>query len=77
MKEIKLVQFLRFLTRDDRLFRKVLLRFPLATALGSFILNWLVLDKGLSKSLSASAFIFLLTCFIGLIGEIMRRGKLR
>jgi hypothetical protein len=81
MKEYKsesnLAQFFKFLTTDDRRFRKAVFYSPFVTATCSFILNWLVLDKNFSESLFASAFIFLLVCFIGLVYEVIKRKNLR
>lgn len=81
MKERKnenhLAQFFKFLTTDDLRFRKAVLYSPFVTAICSFVLNWLVFDKSFSESLFASAFIFLLICFIGLVSEATRRRNLR
>jgi uncharacterized membrane protein len=76
-KENNLAQFFKFLTTDDLRFRKAVLYSPFITAIFSFFLNWLVFDKSLSESLFASAFIFLLICFIGLVYEATKRRNLR
>jgi hypothetical protein len=81
MKDIKnengLIRFLKFFMTDSPRFRIAVFHFPLITGVGSFILNWLILDKGFSYSLTGEAFVFLLVCFIGIVGEIFRRRNLR
>jgi hypothetical protein len=72
-----LAQFFKFLTTDDLRFRKAVLWSPFVTAVCAFILNWLVLDKSFSESSFASAFVFLIICFIGLVYEVTRRRNLR
>ena len=76
MKENKFSQFLAFLTNNDRLFRKAVFFSPLITSILGFILS-ILRGKGLSESLFTAAFLFLLTCFIGIVYQIMSRRNLR
>jgi len=65
-------QFFKSSATDGTRLRNAVLYSPFVTAIGSFILNWLVLNKNLSASLIAAAFVFLLVCFIGLGYEAVR-----
>lgn len=77
MKDTKLMQFLEYLTTDDSRFRIAVLFYPLLLAIGSFILWWLLKGRNSRESLLFSAFIFLLSCFIGIVSQAVRRKNLR
>lgn len=75
MKSNKLTKFYEFLLTDDRDFRQGVFHIPLTVAIGMFLLQWLVRDRSIKESLFASAFIFLLVCFIGLVSRAFERGR--
>jgi len=68
--------FLVFLMTNDIDFRVSVFYYPLLAAAAGF-LWWLLRGRGLSEVLLFSAAMFLFTCFVGLVYQAMRRGKLR
>jgi hypothetical protein len=72
MRENKRAGFFDFLTTKDPHLRVAAFYLPLAIASGTFVLNWLVREQGLSESLFASALMFLIVCFIGVVSELVR-----
>lgn len=77
MKESKVIRFVEFLMTDDLFFRLAIFYLPLIIAIGTFFLQWLVRGKSVTESIFSSAFIFLIVCFIGVVGEAVKRGNLR
>jgi len=69
--------FLEFLMTDNKAFLLAVLYLPLGSSVGMFFLRWLIRGESVSSSLAAAAFIFLLACFIGIVGEIFKRKNLR
>jgi len=70
-------RFLDFLNTRDRVFRTLTLYLPLGASAGLFVLNWLIRGKGAAESLTDSALLFLIVCFIGLVEEAVRQSRLR
>jgi RHS repeat-associated protein len=69
--------YLAFLTTDDSRFRVSVLYCPLLVAAGGFLVWWLVRNRNITESLLFSASVFLLACFIGLIGQALGRRNLQ
>ena len=72
-----LSEVIKFLMTNEPRFRYAVFYLPLASAIGAFILHWLVFDRTLSQSLYASIFMFFLYQLFGLGYEAKKRGKLR
>lgn len=73
----KIAQFVAFLAADERALRRAILYTPLTVAVCAFILNTLIRRKSITESLLYFAGVFLLVCFIGLVAEILKRGRFR
>lgn len=76
MRDTKFIRFLSFLMTNEPQFRVSVLYYPLLLAAGSFA--WLLLkSRSFSEALLFSAVMFLLSCFIGLTWQALRRRNLR
>jgi hypothetical protein len=75
MKRSKFAQFLALMSVTPS-FRMSVIIYPLWIAVGGF-LWYLLRGKTISESLFYSAVVLLFGCFIGLIGQAIKRGKLR
>ncbi len=73
MKDRKAARFFEFLATNDPYFRIAVFYYPLLVAGSSFVLWWLLKGGILSQTLLFSAFMFLLTCFVGLVHQAIRR----
>jgi hypothetical protein len=66
-----------FLNAKDKVFRTVVLIFPLSTAAFSLVLNLLIRGKDLKESLYEAAFLSLAVFAFGLVEEAFRYRRAR
>ena len=76
MTQGKLAHFIEFLKTNDRVFRYTVFYFPAATAIGVFLIRWLIRGEGIFESFITAILFFPLPCIFGLMIEAKRRGKL-
>jgi hypothetical protein len=75
--ETKFAQFFKTIVTSDRVFLKAVFYLPLATAICTFVFNWVALGKSISSSFSVMAFVFMLWCFIGVVYVAISRKNIR
>jgi len=73
---MKLTQFLKFLSTNDRNFHVVVVYVPLIIA-ASGLIWYLLKGKNFTESFSFAGLIFLLGCFVGIVSESIKRRNVK